>query len=60
MAFLNISDETGIMEYTIFPQKIMYANHIKEGDLLKVFGHVEKRMHKYQVVVAKLEKIADL
>jgi len=51
MAFLEISDETGKLDYTVFPTKIDYVNKIKKGDLLKVVGKVEKRFDKYQVVV---------
>ena len=60
MAFLRISDETGTMDYTIFPNRINYANIIKDGDLLKIAGHVEKRLDKYQIVVLKLEKIKEI
>ena len=59
MAFLRISDETGTMDYIIFPNRINYANIIKDGDLLKIAGHVEKRLDKYQIVVLKLEKIKE-
>ena len=55
MAFLRISDETGNIEATIFPNKIDYINHIKNGDLLKIYGHVEKRLNKYQVIINKIE-----
>ena len=57
MAFLEISDETGSLSYTIFPNKIAYANLIKVGDLLKIIGHVEKRYDKYQIIVNKIEKL---
>lgn len=57
MAFLEVSDETGSLSYTIFPNKIAYANLIKVGDLLKIIGHVEKRYDKYQIIVNKIEKL---
>ena len=57
MAFLEISDETGSLSYTIFPNKIAYSNLIKVGDLLKIIGHVEKRYDKYQIIVNKIEKL---
>ncbi len=60
MAFLKISDETGVLDYTIFPNRINYANIIKIGDLLKITGHVEKRMDKYQIIISKLEIINNL
>ena len=57
MAFLEISDETGSLSYTLFPNKISYANLLKVGDLLKINGHVEKRYDKYQIIVNKIEKL---
>ncbi len=57
MAFLKLSDETGIIDGTIFPNRIHYINHIKNGDILKVFSHVEKRLDKYQLVINKIELI---
>ena len=36
MAFLKISDETGSLDCTLFPNRINYINKIKNGDLLKI------------------------
>jgi DNA polymerase-3 subunit alpha len=55
MAFLKISDETGVLNYTLFPNRISYINHIKCGDILSINGHVEKRLDKYQIVINKIE-----
>lgn len=55
MAFLQISDETGKLDYTIFPNRIGYINQIKKGDLLKVIGKVKKRLDKYQIVINTIE-----
>ncbi len=57
MAFLEASDETGKLDYVLFPKKIDYINRVKKGDLLKIEGKVEKRMEKYQIVVNKIEII---
>ena len=57
MAFLEISDETGKLDYCIFPNRIDYVNRIKKGDLLKIVGKVEKRFDKYQIVVNSIEVI---
>ena len=54
MAFLQISDETGKLNYIIFPNRIGYINQIQKGDLLKITGKVEKRMDKYQIVINTL------
>ena len=57
MAFLELSDETGTFSYTLFPNKIAYANMLKVGDLLKINGHVEKRYDKYQIIINKIDKL---
>ncbi len=57
MAFLRLSDETGSIDGTIFPNRINYANHIKSGDILKIASHVEKRLDKYQLIINKIEII---
>ena len=57
MAFLTGSDETGSMEYTLFPKVLEDYSKIKKGNLLKIRGRVEKRLNKYQIIV---ERIKDL
>ena len=57
MAFINLSDEAGIFETTIFPKRIDYVNYLKSGDLVKIYGQVQKRFDKYQIILEKLEKI---
>ncbi|MDD2505098.1 MAG: DNA polymerase III subunit alpha [Bacilli bacterium] len=59
MAFLQISDETGKLDYTLFPNRIGYINQIQKGDLLKISGRVQKRLDKYQVVINNLTIIKD-
>ena len=55
MAFLEISDETGKLDYVLFPNKVDYINRINKGDLLKVQGKVEKRHDKYQIIINKID-----
>ena len=57
MAFLTGSDETGSMEYTLFPKVLETYSNIRKGNLLKIRGKVEKRLNKYQIIV---ERIKDL
>ncbi|MDD2208501.1 MAG: OB-fold nucleic acid binding domain-containing protein, partial [Bacilli bacterium] len=51
MAFLQISDETGKLDYILFSNRIGYINQIKVGDLLKINGKAEKRLDKYQIII---------
>ena len=55
MAFLELTDETGVVSATIFPNRIIFINQIKTGDLLKIYGHVEKRLDRYQIIINKIE-----
>ena len=58
MAFLTGSDETGTMDFTLFP-KVYQLYEIEKGDLLKIRGTVERRLDQYQVVVQKIKNLKD-
>ena len=55
MAFLSGSDETGSMDFTLFPKTYQLYSEIDRGKLVKIKGTVEKRLNKYQVVVQTIE-----
>ena len=55
MAFITGSDETGTMDFTLFPKIYKLYNNIEKGNLLKVRGSVEKRLAQYQVIVEKIK-----
>ena len=57
MAFITGSDETGTIEYTLFPKTYNNYPDIEVGSLLKVRGNVERRLDQIQIIV---EKIKDL
>ena len=57
MAFISGSDETGTVEYTLFPKIFNMYQDIDRGSLLKIRGNVEKRLDQIQIIV---EKIKDL
>lgn len=59
MAFIEVSDETGKLDYILFSNKIDYLNKIKKGDLLKIIGKVEKRLDKYQIIINNIEVIKE-
>lgn len=58
MMFLSGSDESGSMEFTLFPKIFANYSDIQKGMILKVIGNVEKRLNQYQVIVRKIEKIS--
>lgn len=59
MAFLTGSDETSNFEFTLFPKIFTEFQEISKGDLLKIRGHVEKRLDEYQIIVEKIKKLKD-
>ena len=57
MAFLECSDETGTLEFVLFPKGIQMLNDIKKNDLVQINGVVTRRFDKYQVTINKISKI---
>lgn len=51
MAFIVGSDEFGEADFTCFPDVYKRFNFIKVGNVVKIFGRVEKRYDKYQVII---------
>ena len=51
MAFVTGSDETGSLEFTFFPSVFQKENLLEKGALLKIKGHVEKRLSVIQIIV---------
>ena len=56
MAFLTGSDETGIMDFTVFPKNFYMLQNIRKNDMIKVWGTVSKRYDKISVVVNNVVK----
>ena len=59
MAFLTGSDETGTMDFTLFPKTYRLYSQIEKGDLIKVRGKVEKRLDQYQVIVERIKYLKE-
>lgn len=59
MAFITGSDETGTMDFTLFPKVYRMYEMIEKGDLLKIRGKVEKRLDQYQVIVQKIKYLKE-
>ena len=57
MAFLVCSDETDNADLIIFPNKFNLLKDIKIGDIVNVYGRVEKRYDKYQILVNDIKKV---
>ena len=56
MVFLSCSDETSKQDFIIFPNKYNLVENIEIGDIINVFGKVEKRLDKYQIVVNNIKR----
>ena len=57
MAFITGSDETGSIEFTMFPKTYNLYSDIKRGDIFKVSGSVEKRYSDIQIIVERIKKL---
>ena len=57
MAFLRASDETGELEFVVFPNTIKELENISASSLVLIRGKVSKRFDAYQITVNKIEKI---
>ena len=57
MAFLSGSDETGTMDFTLFPKVFERYNDVQKGQLYVIRGNVEKRLDQYQVIVQIIKKV---
>ena len=57
MAFLSGSDETGTMDFTLFPKVFERYNDVQKGQLYVIRGNVEKRLDQYQVIVQTIKKV---
>ena len=55
MAFVTASDEFGKTSLTLFPRTYHQYNNIKKKDIIKVYGHIEKRYDQYQVIVNNIK-----
>ena len=56
MAFITYEDETGEGDAVVFKEAFDSLADIKEKDLVKVVGHVERRMDKFQLVIKSISK----
>ena len=57
MAFISASDETTSSDFILFSDYIKQLDNIKEGDLVRIFGKVERNRDKYSIIISKIEKI---
>ena len=55
MAFIRGSDGYGEIDFTIFPIVYKKFNNINNGDVIEVYGRVEKRFDRYQVIINNLK-----
>ena len=45
------------ISYTCFPKVYNLYNNITRGDVILVFGKVEKRLNELQIIVSKITKL---
>ena len=57
MMFISGSDELGKIDIVLFPKTFSLYNYIREKDILKIKGKVEKRYDEYQIIAQNIEKL---
>ena len=57
MAFITGSDETTMVDFTLFARTYIMYPDLARGDILKVRGNVEKRLDEWQIIVQKIKKL---
>lgn len=60
MMFLTGSDELSKIDIIIFPKLYSEIDNIVKGDILHIYGKIEKRYDKLQVIATKIEKVNEL
>ncbi|MBR3161127.1 MAG: DNA polymerase III subunit alpha [Bacilli bacterium] len=55
MAFITAQDEFGSISLTFFPKTYKQYNNLTKRNIIRVFGKVERRFDKYQIVVNSLK-----
>ena len=54
MMFISTSDELDKIDIVVFPKVFNNIKEIKEGDILKIKGRVQKRFNEYQIVAQSI------
>ena len=57
MAFVNGSDETGNIDFVVFPKKINCLENLNVGNLVVVIGTVARRIDKYQININTVRSV---
>ena len=57
MMFFSGSDEEMLRDFTVFPEEYKLYSNLEKGDIIKVYGKIEKRYGTYQIIVSKIEKL---
>ena len=55
MAFITGSDETSTKEFILFPKIYSMYQELSKGNLIKIRGHVERRLDEIQVIVERIK-----
>ena len=57
MSFINVSDETGMCEVTVFPDVLKKCPDIKSNDIIKLFGKSSRRYDEYQIIAINIRGV---
>ncbi len=57
MAFVKGSDETGEIEFVLFPKYFYLINTLKKDSLVLIYGVVARRVDKYQINISSISGV---
>ncbi|MDD4036004.1 MAG: DNA polymerase III subunit alpha [Bacilli bacterium] len=60
MAFITGTDEYSKIEIVVFPKVWSLNTDFKKGNIIKVFGRVERRLSEYQLIANKIEVLNNI
>ena len=47
------------MDFIVFPNKFNLIKDVKVGDIIRVYGKVERRYDKFQILVNDVQKVLE-
>ena len=57
MVFVTGADNTDSVSVTLFPNIYKDNKDINKGDIIRVYGRVEKRFDQYQLIANNIERL---
>ncbi len=60
MAFVTASDDTGVMEFILFPNRYNLIKNIEENKMIIISGKVTRKNNKYGIIINRIKNIGEI